>query len=134
MRINLALILSIIVAVGVVALVFTAFQISSEKQKLNNELQSKTVRLAEDFYKTYFRHLEDRDSVPLRGITDSVINQYSFIGLAVYYNRDSIIPLNSSTQLLFNIHLIILQARSQLTHPWVIWSDQREKNLMNISG
>jgi hypothetical protein len=51
MRINLALILSIIVAVGVVALVFTAFQISSEKQKLNNELQSKTVRLAEDFIK-----------------------------------------------------------------------------------
>ena len=100
MRINLALILSIIVAVGIVALVFTAFQISSEKQKLNNELQSKTVRLAEDFYKSYFRHLEDRDSVPLRGITDSVINQYSFIGLAVYYNRDSIIPLNSSTQLL----------------------------------
>ena len=100
MRINLALILSIIVAVGIVALVFTAFQISSEKQKLNNELQSKTVRLAEDFYKTYFRHLEDRDSVPLRGITDSVINQYSFIGLAIYYNRDSILPLNSSTQLL----------------------------------
>jgi trehalose-6-phosphate synthase len=100
MRINLALILSIIVAVGIVALVFTAFQISSEKQKLNNDLQSKTVRLAEDFYKTYFRHLEDRDSVPLKGITDSVINQYSFTGLAVYYNRDSIIPLNSSTDLL----------------------------------
>ncbi len=100
MRINLALILSIIVAVGIVALVFTAFQISSEKQKLNNELQSKTVRLAEDFYKNYFRHLEDRDSVPLRGITDSVINQYSFIGLAIYYNRDSILPLNGSTQVL----------------------------------
>ena len=94
MRINLALILSIIVAVGVVALVFTAFQISSEKQKLNNELQSKTVRLAEDFYKNYFRHLEDRDSVPLRGITDSVINQYSFIGMAIYYKKYSIIPLN----------------------------------------
>ena len=100
MRINLALILSIIVAVGIVALVFTAFQISSEKQKLNNELQSKTVRLAEDFYKSYFRHLEDRDSIPLRGITDSVINQYSFIGLAIYYNRDSTIPLNDATQLL----------------------------------
>ena len=37
MRINLALILSIIVAVGIVALVFTAFQISSEKQKLNKQ-------------------------------------------------------------------------------------------------
>jgi len=100
MRINLALILSIIVAVGIVALVFTAFQISSEKQKLNNELQAKTVRLAEDFYKTYLRHLEDRDSIPLKGITDSVINQYSFNGLAIYYNHDSIIPLNSPTQLL----------------------------------
>jgi trehalose-6-phosphate synthase len=100
MRINLALILSIIVAVGIVALVFTTFQISSEKQKLNNELQSKTVRLAEDFYRTYLRHLADRDSIPLKGITDSVIHQYSFIGLAVYYNRDSIIPLNSPTELL----------------------------------
>jgi trehalose 6-phosphate synthase len=100
MRINLALILSIIVAVGIVALVFTAFQIYSEKQKLNNELQSKTVRLAEDFYKTYFRHLEDRDSIPLKGITDSVISQYSFTGLAIYYNGDSIIPLNGSTQAL----------------------------------
>ena len=100
MRINLALILSIIVAVGIVALVFTAFQISSEKQKLNNELQAKTVRLAEDFYKSYFRHLEDRDSIPLKGITDSVINQYSFIGLAIYYNRDSITPLNNATEIL----------------------------------
>jgi trehalose-6-phosphate synthase len=100
MRINLALILSIIVAVGIVALVFTTFQISSERQKLNNELQTKTVRLAEDFYRTYLRHLEDRDSVSLRGITDSVINQYSFIGLAIYYNRDSIFKLNDSTGIL----------------------------------
>ena len=100
MRINLALILSIIVAVGIVALVFTTFEISSQRQKLNNELQTKTVRLAEDFYRTYLRHLEDRDSVSLRGITDSVINQYSFIGLAVYYNRDSIFKLNDSTRML----------------------------------
>src|SRR5262245_41294434 len=98
MRINLALILSIIVTVGLVAIVFTAFQIRSERQKLTSDLQSKTVRLSEDFYKNYFRHLEDRDSVSLKGITDSVINQYSFIGLAVYYNRDSIMPLSSSTE------------------------------------
>ncbi|HEV8504456.1 MAG TPA: trehalose-6-phosphate synthase [Chitinophagaceae bacterium] len=100
MRINLALILSIIVAVGIVALVFTAFQISSEKQKLNSDLQAKTVRSAEDFYKAYLRHLEDRDTIPLRAITDSVIKQYSFTGLAIYYNRDSIFPLTSPTELL----------------------------------
>jgi len=96
MRINLALILSIIVAVGIVALVFTAFQISSERQKLNNELQSKTVRVAEDFYQTYFRSLEAGDSLHLKKITDRVINQYDFTGIAVSYNRDSIIALNDS--------------------------------------
>ena len=96
MRINLALILSIIVAVGVVALVFTAVQISSERQKLNNELQSKTVRVAEDFYQTYFRSLEAGDSPHLKKITDRVINQYDFTGIAVSYNRDSIIALNDS--------------------------------------
>jgi len=96
MRINLALILSIIVAVGIVALVFTAFQISSERQKLNNELQSKTVRVAEDFYQTYFRSLEEGDSLHLKKITAKVINQYDFNGIAVSYNRDSIIALNDS--------------------------------------
>jgi len=134
MRINLALILSIIVAVGIVALVFTAFQISSEKQKLNNELQAKTVRLAEDFYKTYFRHLEDRDSIPLKGITDSVINQYSFIGLAIYYNRDSITPLNNSTELLLQHSSDYITRAVSLIRQWVTWSDQTEKNRMNISG
>jgi len=96
MRINLALILSIIVAVGIVALAFTAIQISSERQKLNGELQSNTVRVAEDFYKSHLRHLEKGDTLNPREITDSVINQYSFAGMAVYYNRDSIIPLTDS--------------------------------------
>ena len=50
MKINLALILSIIAAVGLVALGFTAFQISSEQQRLKVELEIKTVRVAEDFY------------------------------------------------------------------------------------
>ncbi len=98
MKINLALILSIIFAVGIVAFVFTAFQISSERQKLNNELQSKTIRDAEDFYKNYFKSLEEGDSIRFRKITDIIINQYGFSGMAVYYNTDSIIPLNDSTQ------------------------------------
>src|SRR5215470_16866926 len=102
MRINLALILSIIVGVGIVALAFTAFQISSERQKLNGELQSKTVRVAEDFYRTYLKKLEKGDSVDRREITDSVINQYSFVAAAIYYNRDSIIALNDSARYLLS--------------------------------
>src|SRR5215470_5881905 len=99
MRINLALILSIIVGVGIVALAFTAFQISSERQNLNNELQSKTVRVAEDFCRTYFKKLDDLDRSE---ITDSVINQYSFVGVALYYNKDSIISFNDSARALLN--------------------------------
>jgi trehalose-6-phosphate synthase len=102
MRINLALILSIIVGVGIVALAFTAFQISTERQNLNNELQSKTVRVAEDFCRTYFKNLEKTDSLDRDEITDSVINQYSFVGVALYYNKDSIISFNDSARALLN--------------------------------
>ena len=98
MKINLALIVSIIAAVGLVSLVFTAFQISSERQKLNNELETKTIRVADDFYKTHLGNLEKGDSLNFSKINDSVISQYDFIGLAVYYNADSIRFVNDSTQ------------------------------------
>jgi trehalose-6-phosphate synthase len=96
MKINLALILSIIVAVGLVAIVFTGFQISSERQKLNTELADKTIRVAEDFYRAFLKGLEEKDSVRLKPVSDSVISQYSFTGVAVYYNADSIISLSDS--------------------------------------
>lgn len=98
MRINLALILSIIFAVGIVAFVFTAVQISQERQKLNNELQAKTVRVAEDFYQNNFKTLEEGDSVHRKKITDNLVHQYDLYGIAIYYNRDSIIALNDSIQ------------------------------------
>ena len=98
MKINLAFILSIIVAVGIVAFVFTAVQISSERQKLNNELQSKTVRDAEDFYQSNLRQLEEGDSVRLKKLTGNVMGQYDFSGVAIYYNRDSIVTLSDSIQ------------------------------------
>jgi hypothetical protein len=50
MKINLALIASIIIAVGLAAFGFTAFQISSEREKLNAELEAKTIRTAEELY------------------------------------------------------------------------------------
>src|SRR5690242_2514983 len=94
MKINLALITSIIVAVGLVALGFTIVQISSDREQLRNELELKTVRVAEDFYKAYFERVEKGDSLRYSKITDSVINQYRFTGIAVYFSQDSIVPLN----------------------------------------
>src|SRR5678809_513106 len=97
MKINLAFILSIIVAVGIVAFVFTAVQISSERQKLNSDLQSKTVRVAEDFYQSNLKRLEEGDSIRLKKFTDDLINQYDFSGIAIYYNL-SLIHISEPTR------------------------------------
>lgn len=99
MRINVALIISIVLAVGLVAFGFTVFQIAAERENLNGELQSKTVRLSEEFYNTYLQELERKDSIRLR-ITDSTISQFSIEGLAIYFNADSIVPFNESTRAL----------------------------------
>jgi hypothetical protein len=47
MRLNIALILSITIAVGIVAFGFTFFQISSERSKLSGELDKRTTEIAE---------------------------------------------------------------------------------------
>ncbi|HEX6191640.1 MAG TPA: trehalose-6-phosphate synthase, partial [Chitinophagaceae bacterium] len=93
MKLNLALVLSIIIGVGLVALGFTAFQISSEREQLNNELELNTIKLAEEFYRNHLKDLERGDSAQLN-LTDSIVSQYNFIGLALYYNADSIQTYN----------------------------------------
>lgn len=95
MKLNLALIVAIIVAVGLVALGFTAFQISSEKEKLNNELETKTIRNGDEFFLRYLNTLSTADSVSLKN-ADSLISRYSFEGITIYYNADSIEPLNNT--------------------------------------
>src|SRR5688572_7558654 len=96
MKINIALVLAIIIAVGIVALGFTAFQISSEKEQLTNELQVKTITSAEDFYSNYLDSLERGDSAQVH-LNDSIIGQYNFLGVAIYYNADSIQTFNKET-------------------------------------
>lgn len=89
MKINLALVVSIIVAVGLVAFGFTAVQIASEREKLNNELEVNTIKLAEDFYKNHLTGLSTGDSAQV-SITDSIAGQYNFMALAIYFNADSV--------------------------------------------
>ena len=96
MKINIALVISIIIAVGLVAFGFTAFQISSEREQLNSELQVKTIRVAEEFYKNNLAHLATDDSTQIQ-ITDSAIGRYNFLGMAAYYHADSIITINKET-------------------------------------
>src|SRR5687768_16472978 len=95
MKINLALIVSIIVAVGLVALGFTAVQISSERQELNRELESNTIRLADDFYRLHLEGSIDSTGIHFKPVSDTIISQYNFAGVAIYHNADSITPLNA---------------------------------------
>lgn len=98
MKINLALIASIILAVGLVALGFTTFQISSERQALNSELESKTISIAEDFYRTHLKDSKDSTGLQLKKVKDSIIRQYNFAGITVYYNIDSFKALNQAAE------------------------------------
>jgi trehalose-6-phosphate synthase len=102
MKINLALVLSIIVAVGLVALGFTAFQISSERETLNKELELNTVKLSEEFYKNHLDKLSRNDSTKVV-ITDSIVSQYNFIAVAIYYNADSIQFSNDKARRYFQL-------------------------------
>src|SRR5687768_16761830 len=98
MKINLTLILSIIISVGLVALGFTAFQISSERQELKAELEANTVSLADDFYRLHLQDTKDSTGFRMKTVTDSIISQYSFSGVAVHYNNDSIVALNPAAK------------------------------------
>ena len=98
MKINLALILSIIVAVGLVALGFTAVQISSERQELKGEMEANTMSLAEDFYKLHLKGRNDSTGLNLKPVTDSIISRFSLVGVAVHYTNDSIVALNKAAE------------------------------------
>jgi trehalose-6-phosphate synthase len=97
MKVNIALIISIILAIGIIAFAFTAIQISSERQTLNNELATKTITTAEDFYKNFFA---DSGQVfrSKKKLTDNVINQYRFAEVLVYFNQDSILNVRDSVK------------------------------------
>ena len=97
MKVNVALIIAIIIAVGLVAFGFTAFQISAERKQLNSELETKTIRTADDFYSNYLQSLDSTDSLTVQ-INDSLIKQYGLSGIAVYFKTDSIVALNESSK------------------------------------
>jgi trehalose-6-phosphate synthase len=96
MKITLALVLSIIVAVGLVALGFTYFQVSAERTRLVSEFETRTKRIVEDIFKNDTVFLEHISRENIKRCEDSLKNKYDLLGLAVYYSKDSIISSNLS--------------------------------------
>src|SRR5690606_32100150 len=126
MKINFALIVSTIAAVGLVAFVFTAFQIYLDRQQLNSELENKTIQLAEDFFAEYLSDLQEADSVSVKSIDDSVVGMYNLNGVAIYFNKDSIALLNPSAGLLVDESIDFISQ--------VVVSDSSMGKLINING
>ena len=102
MRITVALVISIIFAVGLVAFGFTFFQISSERSSLQNELESRIRNVAEDLLKDDTALFSGPGNYNIERLADSLDERYRLAGLAVYFNRDSIVTDNSSRNIVFS--------------------------------
>lgn len=96
MRLNLALVISIIVAVGLVALGFTIYQSSSERNGLNNELALRTRQIADEFFKKDLSYIKNHSKEEIESFMDSISEQFHLLGMALYYNNDSIFVSDSS--------------------------------------
>jgi trehalose-6-phosphate synthase len=100
MRFTISFILSIIFAVGVVAFGFTFYQSSNEKTRLNGELEVRTTHTANEIFQTDSSFFEKINQRNIDHLADSIGKQYNLMGLAVYYNYDSILSSYSVNRLL----------------------------------
>ena len=96
MRITLALIISIVVAVGLVAFGFTFFQISSEKTRLLSELEIKTSQVSEEMFRSDENFFEKMNKKNIDHFADSINVRYNLLGVAIYINKDNIISSSFS--------------------------------------
>jgi trehalose-6-phosphate synthase len=102
MRITLALILSIMVAVALVAFGFTIYQISYERTRLQNELESRISHIADDLLKSdtiLFGHLDKQN---IEHFTDSLNARYNLMGLGIYYSKYEIIASSATRTVIYS--------------------------------
>jgi trehalose-6-phosphate synthase len=100
MRITLALVLSIIVAVGLVAFGFTFYQISTERTQLLTEHIIRTRKAAEEIFQDSNNFPVLKTKADIDHFTDSITIRYNLKGIAIFYNRDSILSSNSSSDII----------------------------------
>ncbi len=91
MRLTISFLLSIIFAVGLVAFGFTFYQSSSEKSRLNSELELNTARVANDILAVDESFFEKLDQKNINQFADSLIKKYNLLGIAIYFTHDNIL-------------------------------------------
>jgi trehalose-6-phosphate synthase len=110
MRLNISVIFSLLFAVGLVAFGFTFYQSSTEKTQLNNELQLRTFRVANDIFRGDSLFFEKINQFNINNFSDNINKQYNLLGFAIYYNYDSIISSNSARNFIKYSRTYIIQS------------------------
>jgi trehalose-6-phosphate synthase len=100
MRLTIAFIISIILAVGLVAFGFTLYQSSTERKKLVSELEIRTVKVAREILQGDSTHLDEINRKNINRFADSINRKHNLMGIAIYYNNDSILSNNSVSNLI----------------------------------
>ena len=100
MRLNISVILSLLFTVGLVAFGFTFYQSSTEKAKLNNELESRTIQVANEIFIHDALFFEKLGQNNINFFSDSINRQFNLLGFAIYYNYDSVLCSNSARSLI----------------------------------
>jgi trehalose-6-phosphate synthase len=102
MRITLALVLSIIVAVGLVAFGFTFYQISAERTKLQDDLEVRIRKVADELTLSNKLLTGKVNQKNIESFVDSINAISSLSGIAVYFSKDSIISNRSSHNIVYS--------------------------------
>lgn len=94
MKINLPFMISAILAVALVALAFTIFQISGERERLNNELEERNSLIARELNEIIIATPEVENSKSLIKFSDSLSHYSNFIGMALLTKGKQIFTFN----------------------------------------
>jgi trehalose 6-phosphate synthase len=91
--------LSIILAITLVAFGFAFYQSSTEKNKLVGELEIRVSQVSEEIFQENKVFFNQVNSGNIERFADSLIKRYNLYGIAVYLGTDSIVSNNSSRSL-----------------------------------
>jgi trehalose 6-phosphate synthase len=101
MRITVTLILSVIVAVGLVAFGFTFFQVSAERARLQNDLENRIGQISDEILRNDSLLFNRAEEERIGHFEDSINARYDLLGVAMFYTRYYVIA-SKSTRTLVN--------------------------------
>ncbi|MDP4222380.1 MAG: trehalose-6-phosphate synthase [Bacteroidota bacterium] len=98
MKINFAFIFSVLLAVGLVSLGFTFFEVSKERNRLKAELENRSSLISQEFNNLLPKGPDLKDQTYDTRISDSLSTKYNLLGVAIYYGQFQLVAMNSEVR------------------------------------